>query len=178
VGVQGWSRTVFHVRYALSFSKYPIAAALAVDGIDAGYVEYVLLTTSDLHSGNVTSEQINGALPYGAGLKTWMERSPDFNLDRVHTPLLQFMFDTASFVTMWESYAGLKRLHKPVDMIVMPDAAHNPVRPAERHAVQQRTVDWFRYWLQDYEDTAPEKRADYLRWHTLRAEHAADLKQR
>jgi hypothetical protein len=31
-----------------------------------------------------------------------------------------------------------------------------------------RNLDWFRFWLQDYEDAVPEKEGQYARWRKLR----------
>jgi hypothetical protein len=39
---------------------------------------------------------------------------------------------------------------------------------AHRDAAYRRNLDWFRFWLQDYEDAAPEKREQYERWQGLR----------
>jgi hypothetical protein len=31
-----------------------------------------------------------------------------------------------------------------------------------------RNLDWFRFWLQDYEDSSLDKRVQYEHWHVLR----------
>lgn len=167
VALQGWSRTGYHARYALSFSKYPFAAALVVDGYEAGYASYIMVTPLNLKSGDTTSELMNGGKPFGQGLATWLARSPEFNLDKVQTPVLQFMFGRYSIEDMWESFAGLRRLNKPVEMIYLPDSNHWPIRPSDREVVQQGAVDWFRFWLQGYEDPRPEKSGQYRRWESL-----------
>ena len=74
---------------------------------------------------------------------------------------------------MWEPYAALRYLSKPVDLIVLKDAEHILSNPAARMASQGGTVDWFRFWLQDYEDSDPAKVEQYKRWETLRAQHTA-----
>jgi hypothetical protein len=33
---------------------------------------------------------------------------------------------------------------------------------------QDGNVDWFRFWLQDYEDQNPAKQEQYRRWRALR----------
>jgi len=45
---------------------------------------------------------------------------------------------------------------------------HFPSNPAVRMASQGGSVDWFRFWLQDYEDPDPAKAEQYARWHELR----------
>ena len=69
---------------------------------------------------------------------------------------------------MWEPYAMLRYLHKPVDLIMLNTDEHVLTNPAVRMASQGGTVDWFRFWLQDYEDPTPAKAAQYARWRELK----------
>ena len=98
-----------------------------------------------------------------------MERAPGFNLDKIHSPVrLTALTNASSLLTEWEPYAGLVLQGKPAELFFIPEAEHNIERPWERIASQQGTVDWFRFWLQDYEDPAPEKAEQYKRWRELR----------
>jgi hypothetical protein len=45
---------------------------------------------------------------------------------------------------------------------------HVLTNPAERVASQGGSVDWFRFWLQAYEDPDPTKARQYVRWRQLR----------
>ncbi|HEY8508036.1 MAG TPA: hypothetical protein VIL32_06755 [Steroidobacteraceae bacterium] len=45
---------------------------------------------------------------------------------------------------------------------------HQKWQPAHLHSVMRRNLDWFRFWLQDYEDPAPAKQEQYQRWRQLR----------
>jgi dipeptidyl aminopeptidase/acylaminoacyl peptidase len=177
VGLQGWSRTGYTVRYALSFSKYPIAAALIADGMEAGYVQYMLDSKFSIGI-NMTFEALNGGVPFGSDLEIWLKNSPMFHLENVHAPVLQFMLGPYSYRNMWESFTALRRLCKPVEMIYLPESNHWPLRPLERMAVQDRAADWFRFWLNDEEDADPSKTEQYTRWRKLRALREADLKGR
>jgi hypothetical protein len=69
---------------------------------------------------------------------------------------------------MWEPYAAMRYLHKPVDLILLNNAQHVLTNPAARLASQGGTVDWFRFWLQDYEDPDPAKAEQFRRWRELR----------
>jgi len=69
---------------------------------------------------------------------------------------------------VWEWFAGLSRLDKPVELIYMPDGDHVLVRPLDRLTSQQGNVDWFCFWLTDEEDADPAKSEQYARWHKLR----------
>jgi hypothetical protein len=73
-----------------------------------------------------------------------------------------------SLLAEWELYSSLYRQHKPVDLIWIPNGQHILQKPAERLASQQMTVDWFRFWLQDYERTNSDDANQYARWRELR----------
>ncbi len=45
---------------------------------------------------------------------------------------------------------------------------HVLTNPAVRMASQGGSVDWFRFWLQNYEDPDPAKKEQYIRWRELR----------
>jgi hypothetical protein len=109
-----------------------------------------------------------GGPPFGKGLQQWLKLSPGFNLDKITTPLLVVAEGSDSLLTMWEPYAGLHYLHKPVDLMKLNTDEHILTNPAVRLASQGGSVDWFRFWLQEYEDPAPAKVEQYKRWRELR----------
>jgi hypothetical protein len=167
VGLLGWSRTGYHVRYTLAFSKYPIAAAIVADGMDGGYWQYVVGLNQPAFISQLFEAQ-NGTAPFGPGRQSWLEKVPSFNLDRVYTPIRQLGFGPFWYEYNWESFVALRRLGRPVELIWLPDALHEPVKPSERMVAQQGTVDWFRFWLQSYEDPDQAKAQQYARWRELR----------
>jgi dipeptidyl aminopeptidase/acylaminoacyl peptidase len=173
VGLQAWSRTGYAVRYTLSFSKYPIAAAVVVDGMEAGMMQFAIESVVDADFAGLYNNLNGGAAPYGAGLQPWLKNSPSFNLDRVHTPVLQISLGPYTFSNMWETFAGLKYLRKPVEMVWLPEANHSPLRPLERMTVQQGDVDWFCFWLKGEEDPDHSKADQYARWRQLKRLGAA-----
>ena len=84
-------------------------------------------------------------------------------------PLLLVTTGGGAYVfTMWQPYAGLRYLHKPVDLVRLNIDEHPHTNPAARMAAQGGTVDWFRFWLQDYEDPDAAKAEQYKRWHELK----------
>ena len=111
-----------------------------------------------------------GARPFGEGLQRWLKSSPEFSLDRVRTPLQIVGIGAGSLLTQWEPYAAVHFLGKPVDLIMVADGTHNLSNPSARMASQGGTVDWMRFWLQDYEDPDSAKvgRARVVRSLTLR----------
>jgi hypothetical protein len=113
-----------------------------------------------------------------------MELSPGFNLDHIHTPLQLVALGEAGYSTPgaavlaeWQTFFGLSFQGKPVELVFLPSADHNVVKPWDRIASQQGAVDWFRFWLQGYEradpiadaeETATSLVAQYARWHKLK----------
>lgn len=182
VGLQTWSRSGLTARYTAAFSKYPIAASIVVDAFDTGYFAYMSFADILSQRGDEEIQGINGGPPVDEHMRLWLQRVPEFNLQRVHTPILQFSFERDEALGMWEFFAGLELLHKPVEYVVLPSSNHWPVRPSDRIAVQQRSVDWFRFWLEGYERTEPIANAgetsknlmiQYERWEKLCDEQIA-----
>jgi hypothetical protein len=168
VGLVGFSASCWYVEYAMINAPLRFAAATLADGIDMSYMQYRLWGVS---SPNIEQESENliGAKPVGVGLKRWIELAPGFHLDRVKTPLRIETITSISILGEWEIYSSLKQQKKPVDLIYFPDGQHIHQKPLERLASQQGDVDWFRFWLQDYEDPDPSKRVEYRRWREMRA---------
>jgi dipeptidyl aminopeptidase/acylaminoacyl peptidase len=173
IGLMGFSRAGYAVRYTLTFSKYAIAAAVVVAGNEGGYLEY--LAGFSARAGGDYEGQ-NGAAPYGEGLQSWLKNAPGFNLDKIHTPLRQVSFGE-DILLNWESFVGLKRLGKPVELVWLPDAAHELVKPLERMTAQQGNVDWFCFWLRGEEDPDPSKAEQYARWRQLRKLQEENMKK-
>lgn len=162
IGIIGFSRTCFYVMEELTLGSLHLTAASITDGMMEDYLQYILF----LH--NNEADQMMGAKPFGEGLQQWFKRSPGFNLGRISTPLLIVGEGPASLLIMWQPYAGLRLLHKPVDLIMLNTDEHILTNPLVRLASQGGSVDWFRFWLQSYEDPVPSKKEQYKRWHALR----------
>jgi hypothetical protein len=167
VGVVGFSWTCWYVENALIKAPKLFVAATVADGIDHSYMEYHLFDVSS----PVLQEQddkIIGTKPFGAGLKRWVELAPGFHLDQVQTPLRIEAMTPLAILAEWEIYSSLQMDSKPVDLIYFPSGQHIHQKPLERLESQQGDVDWFRFWLQGYEDPDPAKRNEYRRWEQLR----------
>lgn len=171
VGIIGFSRTCLYVAYMLTHSKYKIAAATLADGVDGGYFGYIAFNASVADE----SDRLWGTAPFGQGLTTWLERSPGFRLDQVEAAVRIESYgdgsDGGGILSQWEWFAGLSRLHKPVDLIYLPQGTHVLDRPSDRVASQQGNVDWFCFWLKGEEDSDAAKVKRFARWHELRKLH-------
>jgi hypothetical protein len=164
VGIIGFSRTCLYVKYALTHSRQHFAAAVASDGFDGGYFEYVAafpLAKSEM-------ESVTGAPPFAGGLETWLKKAPGFLLNRVQTPIQLQANAPASLFEQWEWFSGLQRLNKPVDLFYLPAGTHILIRPRDRMLSEEQSVDWFCFWLKGEEDRNPAKAEQYARWRALR----------
>jgi dipeptidyl aminopeptidase/acylaminoacyl peptidase len=173
VGILGFSRTSYYVKYALIHAKHHFAAASVTDGIDVGFTQYVLFSGA---SAEVAAEfaAINAGVPWGMSLQNWVEKSPTFGIDRVKTPVHITALDSErSLLGEWEWFSALRILGKPVELEVIGGkyGAHVLERPWDRLASQEGTVDWFCYWLNGEEDPDPAKSAQYARWNLLSEEN-------
>ena len=166
VGVIGFSRSVYHVLAAITTSTHLFAAASITDGVTFGYFEYLFSVDSGLDR---EADTVNGGKPFGAeGLKNWLASSPEFNMEKVRTPLLLLQPGAASTFGDWEPYAALRYVKKPVDLIMLQAGSHVMTNPTQRLASETINVDWFRFWLKGEEDPDPAKTEQYARWRELR----------
>jgi dipeptidyl aminopeptidase/acylaminoacyl peptidase len=167
IGIQGWSRTGQHVYYTLQHSSIQFAAAFIADAQTGGYYEKI--SVQNVQPGYAREgEGLFGVPPDGEGLAKWGALSPGFNMSRIRVPIHLEAYGTSSVFFMWEAYARLLELHKPVELVVLPDAAHTLVRPSDRLASANAMLDWFAFWLQDIENSPSTKPAQYVRWRAMR----------
>jgi dipeptidyl aminopeptidase/acylaminoacyl peptidase len=174
VGVVAFSWSCWYAINALIKEPKLFAAATISEGLDNSYMQYLLFAPEgeDIER---QMQQIRGTAPFGAGLERWVQEAPGFNLDRVETPVRIEAMGPLSVLQEWELYASLRLQHKPVDLIYFPEGTHIHQKPFERLESQQGDVDWFRFWLQGYEDPDPSKADQYKLWDHLRELQAADV---
>ena len=178
IGIIGFSRTCFSVMEALTGSSLHLKAALLTDGFMATYLQYIA-TIDEFDNGIPRQfDSMIGASPFGEGLQQWLKRSPSFNLDKITTPLLVVAEGHSDLLFMWEPYAGLRYLQKPVDLVILNTDEHVLTNPSVRLASQGGSVDWFRFWLKNEEDPNPTKAEQYTRWRMLQQSRALDCCER
>jgi hypothetical protein len=173
VGIMGHSALGRVIEHALVDSEFPYAAAIAGDHGNDNYMQAALFGWD---------HEFGQSFPFGDGLKTWLNESPAFNVERVRTPLQLLLYSSSegntTFLWHWEMFSRLRFLHKPVDLYVIPDikhGSHQNQNPRQQLALQGRAMDWWRFWLLDQEDADSGKREQYAEWHALREQHAVDL---
>jgi hypothetical protein len=173
VGIMGHSAQGRVIEYALVDSEFPYAAAIAGDNADDNYMQAALFGWD---------HEFGQSFPFGDGLKTWLNESPAFNVERMRTPLQLLLYSSSegntTFLWHWEMFSRLRFLHKPVELYVIPDikhGSHQNQNPRQQLALQGRALDWWRFWLLNEEDADTGKRQQYAEWHVLRDQHAIDL---
>jgi dipeptidyl aminopeptidase/acylaminoacyl peptidase len=167
VGLEGFSRTCYHVKYELAFGHLHIAAAAVSDGVDFGYIQAIT------GSAYAYAPVYNGALPVGEGLKRYLQSAPTFQADHIDTPLrLEAIADRVS--GEWEMYSLLQMRGVPTEMFYYPDGLHELQKPREQLHSQEGNTDWFDYWINGHEDPSPDKKSQYDRWDRLKHERQAE----
>jgi dipeptidyl aminopeptidase/acylaminoacyl peptidase len=170
VGIVGYSRTGYYVQYAITHSSFPFAAAISADNVTQSYLEYVIQEGA---FGRSENERVNGAAPYGEGLKFWLANAPGFNADKVATPLRMELNDggLVNLLGQWELFSHLRNLGKPAELYVIPDidhGSHGLLLPKQQLASLEGAVDWMDFWLNSNEEPGMHKAEQYRRWARLR----------
>lgn len=93
-----------------------------------------------------------------------------YQLDKIRAPIL-FQQPEKEFRLTLDYTLPLMRRHQ-ADIYVFPNETHIKFQPRHKLAVYERTVDWFRFWLQGYEDPSPAKVGQYRVWRQMKAETA------
>ncbi|PZQ09380.1 Atxe2 family lasso peptide isopeptidase [Pseudoxanthomonas winnipegensis] len=96
----------------------------------------------------------------------WRILALEANLDKVQAPVLMQMPEQ-EYLWALDYAIPLMRAGK-ADLYAFPNEPHFKFQPKHMLAANERNVDWFRYWLQGYEDPDPAKREQYRIWRTLK----------
>ena len=97
----------------------------------------------------------------------WQAMSLIHNIDKLDAPLLLQMPEQ-EYLPAVEIVGRLILASKPVELYAFPNEPHSKFQPRHKLAVYERNLDWFRFWLQDYEDPDPSKAEQYERWRAMR----------
>jgi hypothetical protein len=100
----------------------------------------------------------------------------DLNAKRITTPLLINASDFEANPAIGAAQA-LWRAGKAAELYLYPDEFHVKWHPAHLKRIWERNLDWFRFWLQDYEDPAADKIEQYARWRKLKDSAAPALQK-
>ncbi|OOG57801.1 dipeptidyl aminopeptidase [Rhodanobacter sp. B05] len=101
----------------------------------------------------------------------WRILSPAANLDTIKAPILMQMPEQ-EYVVALDYAIPLMHDHR-ADLYVFPNEPHLKFQPKHKLAAYERNLDWFRFWLQGYEDPNPVKKQQYTHWREMRGAVAA-----
>lgn len=87
--------------------------------------------------------------------------------DKVEAPIL-FHFADFELQRYARQVRDIADAGLPFEAYSFPGEYHFKVQPAHRMAIYNRNLDWFRFWLEDREDSDPAKAEQYARWRKLR----------
>ena len=149
VAIMGFSRSSWIVDFTLTHSAETWAAAVSADSGIYNYGTY--LGDKNLRSGMAA---MYGGPPSGDTFKAWLDYAPAFSAEHVRTPLLMQYHNKISMAA--EFYSALITQGKPVELVLFPEGQHILERPWQRAGSMQGSVDWFRFWLQGYENPSPQ----------------------
>lgn len=93
--------------------------------------------------------------------------TPAMMVERLRAPLLM-QLPEREFRLNVEVAARLGREGRAAELWAFPDEAHIAFQPRHQLAINQRNLDWFRFWLQGEENTDPAAADQNLRWRRLR----------
>lgn len=166
VGICGLSHGAQIALFAISHVQTPFTAAIVSGGAADDPFFYYLAGQTWWHT--VFAGWGLAGWPEGPELVArWRTYGASLNAQHINAPLLINASDSEYLDTL-QLWTSLKELHKPVEMFVYDNELHEKTEPKHRYEIYERNVDWFRFWLQDYEDPNPAKASQYNRWDLLR----------
>nr|WP_298723577.1 Atxe2 family lasso peptide isopeptidase [uncultured Steroidobacter sp.] len=107
-----------------------------------------------------------------AGHDIWKHIDLADNIDSIEAPLL-IQTPASEMMGQVRLMKHMAEAGKPYDAYVFTNETHIKWQPAHLQAIAARNLDWFRFWLQGYEDPDPAKSAQYQRWRQLREQQQA-----
>jgi dipeptidyl aminopeptidase/acylaminoacyl peptidase len=102
----------------------------------------------------------------------WKQLSASLNLRTDLPPLLLQSSDKEEYFGNIETWFSIRRHGLASEWLLYPNEGHVKREPANKWWVYDRNLDWFRFWLQDEEDTDPAKVEQYARWKEMRTHHS------
>jgi dipeptidyl aminopeptidase/acylaminoacyl peptidase len=143
------------------------AASVTSPGISSNYYLFGSL------KGDVFFDGLKKSWQLGTREETasrWKRLSVESNLGSIRAPILMQMSEQEYIMALNYSIP-LINAHR-ADLYVFPNEPHQKFQPKHKLAAYERNLDWFRFWLQGYEDLSPLKVEQYSHWREMRAARA------
>jgi len=134
VGLVGFSRSGLYVEHMLLFSDYEIVAATIADGATLNISTFLLLYGMRPPGLAQMEKMIDNLKPWADQFSAWKDRISTLNLGNITTPLrFERYLDNMNYnFSYWDAYVFLRRMHKPVELMIFPKSDHNMISPRER----------------------------------------------
>lgn len=146
--------------------------------LTAASVTSPLITRTMYLHGSLREEQFFSGLrmawqlgPAEETPEQWRTLAAEFNLDRIRSPILMQMPEQ-EYLWALDYAIPLVRNHK-ADLYAFPHEAHFKFQPRHLFAASDRNLDWFRFWLQDFENNDLRKGGQYEHWRAMQAHQCA-----
>lgn len=169
VGIGGLSYGSEVTLWTLAHSN--VVTAASVSGVSVTPTYYLFNSLRDAFRSTLRKSWQLGAPDETP--KRWRELSPVYQLDKIRAPIL-FQQPEKEFRLTLDYTLPLERRHQ-ADIYVFPNETHIKYQPRHKLAVYERNVDWFRFWLQGYEDPNPAKAKQYRIWREMRDQQCKRL---
>ncbi|WP_343699617.1 Atxe2 family lasso peptide isopeptidase [Caulobacter sp.] len=98
----------------------------------------------------------------------WKLLSPALNVEKIKSPVLM-QLPEQEFRSTMELFTRLSQGSVPAELFAFPTEPHILTEPRHRLAAYERNLDWFRFWLQGWEDPSAAKIEQYQRWRSARS---------
>ncbi len=145
--------------------KSPLLAAASVSSVSVSPSYYLLGSLK----GDLFTSGLKDFWGLGSPKETpaqWRALSPAYNLDKITAPVLMQVPEQEYLQAVDYVIPLIRR--DIADLYVFPNEPHQKFQPRHKLAVYTRNMDWFRFWLQGYEDPDPSKAVQYRQWREMR----------
>lgn len=171
VGIGGVSHGTFVPLYLMQ--KHDRIAAISISSPHWGPFQYYWQTRKlrDAFSAAYGKAGYEDWIPKpeGSGREFWRRIDIADHVSDIKAPILMQLADRETFALL-RLIRHLDDENKPYDAYVFSKEGHIKWQPAHLNSIMHRNLDWFRFWLQRYEDPDPAKSEQYVRWRKLRGE--------
>jgi dipeptidyl aminopeptidase/acylaminoacyl peptidase len=140
-----------------------VVTAASVSGVSVTPTYYLFNSLRDAFRSNLREVWQLGAP--NETPERWKELSPAYQLGRIEAPVLFQMPEQEYRETLDYALPLVRR--QQADIYVFPDETHIKFQPRHKLVAYERNVDWFRFWLQGYEDPSPGKVGQYRIWREM-----------
>lgn len=169
LGITGYSRRGTYVARALEEAPERFAAAVVANSeVGSVFGYYTFIDERTPKNVRDFAEFQAGSLPYGEGLRRWVESAAGFRTDRIRAPVLVSAGDLVHLIALWSLDAPLRDQGKAVELQYIRSGHHSFTKPLQVMAHEEMLVDWFDFWLNGHEERDPAKAGQYARWREMR----------